>query len=679
MGSRWWVRCRTAMLALSLLMVLAPSQSWAQDGGVGSSDDPRPTIQAAAGQGRISRTIADAAINGGTARVIVEVRLGAAYRTEPTLPSTTAVQVQRASIQRAVSTVLTQVRSQHAADAVTWESIPFFGMEADAAELAALLTSPDVAGITEDIQTHITISPTLVAPDVRPELAQSAPLIGASVLWNSGYTGSGQTVAILDTGVQKTHSFLAGKVVAEACYSTTSSLVSTTSLCPGGASSSTAVGSGVNCPVTTDGCFHGTHVAGIAAGNGPLSAGVAKGAMIVAVQVFSQLNSASQCGAAGDSSPCTVAFSSNINSGLQRVLDLSSGFTIASVNMSLGGGRFSSQASCDAQNASTKAMIDNLRAAGIATVIASGNDGFTNSMSSPGCISSAVSVGATTKSDVVADFSNSVSFLSLLAPGVSITSSVPSPTNGFETLSGTSMATPHVAGAVALLRQLAPSASLNQILGALSSTGQAVTDGRNGLVKPRIRVDAAAATLAPTGTLTVSTTGTGTVTSSPAGITCGADCTERYFLGARVPLTANPGTGQSFSHWSGACKGTENVCSVMVNGNATAGATFVTCTPRPPVQLSTSKNGDGRLKIEVRAGAGTLRSVELTVSANGSVDVVGGETGLTGTQTHAPAPLTTQATYLLRPLGAAGANVQMVVTDACGTWRTFAGGGAAAF
>src|SRR5262245_17119338 len=69
MGSRWWVRYRTTMLALSLLLVLAPSRSWAQDDGAGIPDDARRTIQSAVGQGRIPHTVADAAINGGTARV----------------------------------------------------------------------------------------------------------------------------------------------------------------------------------------------------------------------------------------------------------------------------------------------------------------------------------------------------------------------------------------------------------------------------------------------------------------------------------------------------------------------------------------------------------------------------------------------------------------------------------
>lgn len=625
--------------------------------------------------------VADAALNGGTARVIVEVRLGTAYRTEPTLPSAMAVQAQRASIQRAVSTVLTRIRSQRAVDAVRWESIPFFAMEADAAELAILLASPEVAGITEDLQVRITVSPALVAPEIRPELAQSTPLIGATTLWAAGFAGAGQTVAILDTGVQKTHSFLDGKVVSEACFSTTSALASTTSLCPGGAPSSTAVGSGVNCPTSTDGCFHGTHVAGIAAGRGGSSSGVARDSSIIAVQVFSQLNSISECAAAGENSPCTTAFVSNINSGLQQVLNLRTSFSIAAVNMSLGGGQFFSQASCDAQNASMKAAIDNLRAAGIVTIVSSGNEGFTNSMSAPGCISTAVSVGATSKTDDVASFSNSASFLNLLAPGMAIVSSVLTPANGFAPLDGTSMAAPHVTGAWALLRHRAPSASVAQVLSALSATGQTVTDSRNGIAKPRIRVDAAANQLVPTptGTLTVTTTGGGTVTSSPVGITCGADCSETYSMGTSVMLTAAPGTGHSFSHWSGACKGTETVCAVSVDGNVAATASFATCSPRPPVQVSAARNGDGRLRLVVTAGAGTLRSVQLTVSPNGSLDIVGGQTNVTGSHLHIPTPTAAQATYLLRPPGSGGATVQIVATDACGEWRTFGGGGAAAF
>jgi subtilisin family serine protease len=106
---------------------------------------------------------------------------------------------------------------------------------------------------------------------------------------------------------------------------------------------------------------------------------------------------------------------------------------------------------------------------GIATTVAAGNNGATNALSSPACISSAVSVGATTKSDVVAAYSNAASFLSLFAPGDSITSS--SVGGGYTVASGTSMAAPHVAATWAVLRQAAPTATVSQVLSTLQSTG----------------------------------------------------------------------------------------------------------------------------------------------------------------------------------------------------------------
>ncbi len=152
-------------------------------------------------------------------------------------------------------------------------------------------------------------------------------------------------------------------------------------------------------------------------------------------------------------------------------------YNIAAVNMSLGGGKYTS--SCDTD--SRKAAIDNLRSAGIATVISSGNDYYTNGIGAPACISTAVSVGATTKSDVEASYSNyHPTMLSLFAPGSSIYSSVPG--GGWETWNGTSMAAPHVTGAWAILKQKSPSASVTDILNNLQTTGAAVTlkAGRSG-------------------------------------------------------------------------------------------------------------------------------------------------------------------------------------------------------
>ena len=325
----------------------------------------------------------------------------------------------------------------------------------------------------------------------KPVLWDSVPLIGADQAWALGFDGSGRTVAVIDSGVDSAHPFLVGKVVEEACYSTTQGSQSTT-LCPNGADEQLGPGAGIYCSLELEGCWHGTHVAGIAAGDGrpfdlPLS-GVGRGASIMAVQVFSRINSFLDCGGAP---PCLGAFTSDILAALERVYELRTTHDFASVNMSLGGGLFS--AACDDEP--YKPFIDNLRATGIATVIASGNDGSTNQLSAPACVSSAVSVGATTKDDRVADYSNVAPFLSLFAPGDEIISSYPG--ESFAVASGTSMAAPHVAGAWAILKQAAPTASVDEILTALTSTGVPITDPRagTGTTRPRIQVDLALSVL----------------------------------------------------------------------------------------------------------------------------------------------------------------------------------------
>ena len=120
--------------------------------------------------------------------------------------------------------------------------------------------------------------------------------------------------------------------------------------------------------------------------------------------------------------------------------------------------------------------IDLLRSAGIATVIASGNNGWTDSISAPACISTAIAVGSTTKADAISSFSNMGPQVHLLAPGSSINSSVPG--NQFGVASGTSMAAPHVAGAWAIMKQKKPAATVSGVLEAFQNTGTLVTDGR---------------------------------------------------------------------------------------------------------------------------------------------------------------------------------------------------------
>jgi hypothetical protein len=167
---------------------------------------------------------------------------------------------------------------------------------------------------------------------------------------------------------------------------------------------------------------------------------------------------------------------------------------IVAVNLSLQTGQqFGSN--CDAAHAATKAAIDNLRSVNIATIICSGNFSFTNALTAPACVSTAISVGSIddgslgTVQGQVSAFSDSSPLLHLLAPGRWINSSIPG--NAYSNYSGTSMAAPHVAGAFAILRQRRPNATIDQILAALTNTGQPVTDSRNGIVKPLIKIDRA--------------------------------------------------------------------------------------------------------------------------------------------------------------------------------------------
>jgi uncharacterized repeat protein (TIGR01451 family) len=403
----------------------------------------------------------------GSVRVIVQLDLP--FQPEGDLANPQAVRVQQLSIDSVQEGVLNVLAATNTHVVASYKYIPYLALELDAAALETLSGLPQVVAIEEDIP-------------VPALLSNSVPVIGADQAWASGYTGAGQTVAILDTGVDADHpAFTTGgsRIVAEGCYSTTNAGYGATTVCAGGVEASTAVGSGIDCTAAVGAanskaqsdCSHGTHVASIAAGdNGSTIVGVAPEANIIAVQVFSLFNSTTYCGGYTN---CVLTFTSDQISGLERVYDLRHTFSIASVNMSLGGGQYFS--ACDSDG--RKAMIDNLRAAGIATVIASGNNGYRDSLSAPGCISTAISVGATDNVDNVASFSNIAPFIDLLAPGVNIYAAVP---NGQGTKSGTSMATPHVTGAWALFKQAMPGVSVDDALAAFQNGSVRVDDARSG-------------------------------------------------------------------------------------------------------------------------------------------------------------------------------------------------------
>jgi hypothetical protein len=356
-----------------------------------------------------------------------------------------------------------------------YESFPFVALEVDAAGLDAVIGMPGVVAIQEDIPN-------------APVLAEATALIGAPAAWAASKTGLNQTIAILDSGYNLNHVFYKARIREEACFSTTVAGTST-SLCPNGSNSQTGTGSAAGCnPATVgSGCLHGTGVAGVVIGkdNGTIGFnGVAKDAKGTLINVFSNHGGGQ-----------VLAWSSDYIAALEYVYTRRTAYAIAAVNMSLGGGKFSSPETCDAANAATKTAIDQLASAGIATIVASGNDGFTKFIASPACISSAIAVGATTEADAITTFSNHASMVKLLAPGQDITTSYDF-TGGYSSVAGTSFAAPMVAGAWAVMRQAKTTATISQILNSFKDTGVMIA-GRSGVAPiPRIQLDAALSDLA---------------------------------------------------------------------------------------------------------------------------------------------------------------------------------------
>ncbi len=386
----------------------------------------------------------------------VIVRTGTTFRAEGTLTPAERVS-QRASIRRDQTAVDNLVGNNGEIKSRA-RTLPIVVATVDAAALDRLTRSPDVMSVTAD--------------DPLPAaLVNSGPVVGLPAAHDAGYAGRGVAVAILDTGIDAAHPFFGNRVVDEACYSATSS-------CPNGTPTQTGPGSALPCTYAPNGCRHGTHVAGIAAGSGLDATGVAPRASIIAVQVFSRIESTAFC--TRGENPCPLTFPSDWILALEHVYELRNTHTIAAVNMSIGG--ITSMTACDGD--AVKPAIDQLRSVGIATVIAAGNEGLTTSIGYPACISSSVSVGATDNTDAIASFSNSHPLVSLFAPGVGIRSSVPG--GGFATFNGTSMATPHVVGAFALAKEQDRTATVADILGRMRSTGRVIQDARNGVDTPRL-------------------------------------------------------------------------------------------------------------------------------------------------------------------------------------------------
>ena len=275
---------------------------------------------------------------------------------------------------------------------------------------------------------------------VHATLAQSTAQIGAPQAWAAGYDGTGVKVAVLDTGADQSHPDLAGRI-SEAV-----------SFVPG--------------ETTADGNGHGTHttstVGGDGAASGGLEKGVAPGADLIIGKVLSDEGQ-------GDDSWVIAGMQWAVGEGAKVI------------SMSLGGSDPS-----DGSDPMSQA-VDQLSAeSGALFVIAAGNTGSEASMSAPGAADAALTVGAIDSNDQLAGFSSTGPRYGdyalkpdISAPGVDILADLAggsADTGYYTTMSGTSMATPHVAGAAAILAQEHPDWTGQQIKDALMSTSKALPD-----------------------------------------------------------------------------------------------------------------------------------------------------------------------------------------------------------
>lgn len=378
------------------------------------------------------------------------------------------------SVRATTQRLLSDARLARAQNVKTFENFPIMALTVDADGLAALEASPEVASIALDLFREKSLDESTV------EIGAG----GSGGMWESGYTGQGQVVAVLDTGFDLDHPMLSGKFVKEACYSTNGIIsgIPVSSLCQGGVTEATGAGSAEACNFADGDCGHGTHVAGIVAGNGAYK-GVAYNANLIGIQVFSMVTSNQICvnddGSPKPSGTCSYALDSDILKGMDYVYSQRNNYNIAAVNLSLGGSPKSSEQACvnDTANQAYIPIVTQLKNVGIATIAASGNNSYTTLIDGPACLPDVISVAATGNQDTPNSiwlFSNTAPFLDFVAPGFKIRSAEQNGDTVNQT--GTSMATPHVAGAYALLRSYKGGLSLSQIHEALTLTANVIVD-----------------------------------------------------------------------------------------------------------------------------------------------------------------------------------------------------------
>ncbi|CAN5793458.1 S8 family peptidase [soil metagenome] len=397
-------------------------------------------------------------------------------------------------------------------------------LELSDAEVSALRAEPSVAYVEQDQ----TMSATTIQSGATwgiDRIDQRALPLSGTYTYNAD--GTGVTVYIIDTGINFTHVEYAGRAST-------------------GIDEVTSGGTAADCN------GHGSHVSGTVAGT---TYGVAKNAKLVAVRVLDCSGSGSTTG---------------VIAGIDWVT--ANHLSPAAANMSLGGG-FSS---------ALNTAVTNSIASGVTYAIAAGNSTADACNSSPASAPNAITVGATDINDAFASFSNFGTCVDINGPGVNITSAWMGSNTATNTISGTSMATPHVAGAAALYLQVNRTATPQQVRDAL------VGNGTNGVIKnigagtPNVLLYSGFISAGPQPPVA-------NFTSSCSMLACNFDgSSSTAAAGATYSWTfgdASSGSGVTTSH-SYAASGTYSVTLTVTDANGTSSKTSsvtVSNAPVPPV------------------------------------------------------------------------------------------------
>jgi len=443
-------------------------------------------------------------------------------------------------------------------------------VDAIGGELSTVLgNAPSVVGVNSKNTTFVvpasaaqqisdTTGITVVADTPMKSIAEQTPvpswgldrIDAVDTALNESYkyfsTGAGALVYVIDTGIYSGHSDLSGRVI----------------------SGYTAINDGNG---TQDCNGHGTHVAGTVAGT---TYGVAKSATLVAVRVL-------DCAGSG--------FSSSVVAGINWAVASHPGGP-GIINLSLGGG--ANSAVDDAVAAATRA--------GLVVVAAAGNSGADACNFSPARAPSAITIGATDKNDSRASYSNFGSCVDMYAPGTGITSTWISGASATRTISGTSMAAPHVAGLAARLSQSQPGISSSGISDALTASN---VPGSNLTIANFVENETPVTTTTAPPTTTIPTDDDTTTTTTVAPST-----TTTAPRNSKSPNTKAPGqnrkaaTPKEFALGYESVNGTTQLVATW-NDDRTPESYAIECTASAPTPTSVATT-----RFIVQKGATTLNA-----------------------------------------------------------------------